>query len=85
MLRIYQAPRTTPGQTTLQADEGTWAALIERLKQGGKTADADTLLTAFRAAEIRAPRGRAQIGQGPHQRVTVPDALARTILDSRTP
>ena len=86
MLRIYRAPKTTPGQTTLQADEGTWAVVIDRIKRGQNSQAVHPLLEVLRGmGEHDLARGasppRHEPGSGPVLRVSVPDALARTILE----
>ena len=85
MLRIYRAPSTDPGQTTLQADEGTWAAVIDRLKGGGTNPALQAVLAELRRlgadelARAASPPAH-QPGSGPVRRVTVSDLLAQTIL-----
>ena len=87
MLRIYRAPSTDPGQTTLQADEGTWSAVIERLKGGGTNPALQAVLAELRRLGaddlVRAPSPPVhQPGTGPVWRVSVPDTLAQTILSA---
>ena len=85
MLRIYRAPKTTPGRTILQADEGTWAAVIDRLKRGGTNAELQAVLAGLRevgaddVAKAAAPAAH-QPGSGPVRRVSVTDVQAANIL-----
>jgi len=85
MLRIYRAPNTAPGLTTLQADEGTWAAVIDRLKGGGTNPALQAVLSELRRlgadelARASSPPAH-QPGNGPVRRVSVSDALAVVIL-----
>ena len=85
MLRIYRAPSTDPGRTTLQADEGTWAAVIDRLKRGGTNQELQAVLAGLRdvgadeVAKAASPPAH-QPGNGPVRRVTVSDVQAAAIL-----
>ena len=87
MLRIYRAPKTTPGQTTLQADEGTWAVVIDRIKRGSNSQAVHPLLEVLRGmGALDLARGvspyQHEPGSGPVLRVSVPDALALTIMET---
>lgn len=68
MLRMFMAPQTTPGELTLQADAATWRAVLDRV------ARTDLTMYAVLSAAVNAATGETV------QRVTLPDDLARAVL-----
>jgi len=72
MLRVYRAPDRVPGQVTLLADAGTWAAVIAALRAQRDQASIE------RATRLSGAVARA--GKNPVLRVALPAADAMAVL-----
>jgi hypothetical protein len=72
MLRVYRAPKTEPGRTTLQTDAATWNEVIAAVRAQRDQASIDLAQRVTRAVALA--RG------GQVLRVTLPTADAQVVL-----